>query len=74
MLIQEIGKKIKSRRKALKITQPDLAQLAKVATNTLYKIERGKANPTMDIIEKITDILGLEVKLEVKKIINKPNS
>ena len=74
MLIQEIGKKIKSRRKALKITQPDLAQLAKVATNTLYKIERGQANPTMDIIEKITDILGLEVKLEVKKIINKPNS
>ena len=72
MLIQEIGKKIKLRRKALKITQPDLAQLAKVATNTLYKIERGQANPTMDIIEKITDILGLEVKLEIKKIINKP--
>ena len=70
MLGEVIGKSIKFRRKALRITQPDLAQLAKVATNTLYKIERGQANPTMDIIEKITDVLGLEVKLEVKKIIN----
>ena len=68
MLIKDIGQDIKSRRKALKITQPHLAQLAKVATNTLYKIERGQANPTMDIIEKITDVLGLELKLKVKKL------
>ena len=74
MLIKEIGKSIKLRRKALKITQPDLAQLAKVATNTLYKIERGQANPTMDIIEKVTGVLGLEIKLEVKKITNKSAS
>ncbi len=71
MLIQEIGKSIKQRRKALKITQPNLAQLAKVATNTLYKIERGQANPTIDILEKITDVLGLDVKLEVKKVLTK---
>lgn len=71
MLVQQLGKSIRLRRKALKITQPDLAQLAKVATNTLYKIERGQANPTMDIIEKITDVLGLEVKLEVKSVLNK---
>lgn len=71
MLVQEIGKRIRLRRKALKITQPNLAQLAKVSTNTLYKIERGQSNPTIDIIEKITDVLGLELKLEVKKIINK---
>ncbi|MEO8961341.1 MAG: helix-turn-helix domain-containing protein [Ginsengibacter sp.] len=71
MLVQEIGKSIRLRRKALKITQPDLAQLAKVSTNTLYKIERGQANPTIDILEKITEVLGLELKLEVKKIINK---
>jgi transcriptional regulator with XRE-family HTH domain len=71
VLVHEIGKSIKLRRKALKITQPDLAQLAEVATNTLYKIERGQANPTLDIIEKITDVLGMEIKLEVRKNINK---
>jgi DNA-binding phage protein len=37
----------------------------------LYKIARGQANPTLDIIEKITDVLGMEIKLEVKKNINK---
>ena len=74
MLNIEIGNQIKSRRKALKITQPLLAQLANVATNTLYKIERGQANPTMDILEKITKVLGLEFKLEVKKqLINLPD-
>jgi transcriptional regulator with XRE-family HTH domain len=71
VLVKEIGKGIKLRRKALKITQPHLAQLAEVATNTLYKIERGQANPTLDIIEKITDVLGMEIKLEVKKNNNK---
>ena len=74
MLNVNIGTQIKSRRKSLKITQPLLAQLANVATNTLYKIERGQANPTMDILEKITKVLGLEFKLEVKKqLINLPD-
>jgi len=63
-----IGKTIKERRKALKITQPDLADLAKISVNTLYKIERGEANPTIDILERILEVLGLEMKLEAKKI------
>ena len=63
MLNVNIGTQIKSRRKSIKITQPLLAQLANVATNTLYKIERGQANLTMDILEKITKVLGLEIKL-----------
>ncbi|MBX3240961.1 MAG: helix-turn-helix transcriptional regulator [Chitinophagaceae bacterium] len=67
MSVEDIGMTIRQRRKALKITQPNLAQLAKVATNTLYKIERGQTNPTLDIIEKIADVLGMELKLEVKR-------
>lgn len=69
MLIKEIGAAIKKRRKALKITQPHLAALAGVSVNSLYKIERGEANPTLDLIEKIAEVLGLEIKLEVKKTI-----
>jgi len=68
MLVKSLGKTIRNRRNALKITQPDLASLAKISVNTLYKIERGKANPTIDIIEKITNVLGLELKLETRKI------
>lgn len=68
MLSEDIGKAIKERRKALKITQPDLADLARISVNTLYKIERGEANPTIDILEKIVEVLGLQINLEAKKI------
>jgi transcriptional regulator with XRE-family HTH domain len=68
MLDTRIGEAIKKRRNSLKITQPDLADLAKISINTLYKIERGEGNPTLNILEKIVDVLGLELKLEVKQI------
>ena len=68
MLVKTLGKAIQQRRKALKITQSHLAELAGISVNSLYKIERGEANPTLDLIEKITGVLGLEVKLEVKKV------
>jgi y4mF family transcriptional regulator len=68
MLIRDIGTAIKKRRKALRITQPHLADLAGISVNSLYKIERGEANPTLDLVGKIADVLGLEIKLETKKI------
>ena len=67
MTISEFGEQIKYRRKVLRITQPDLAEMAGISINTLYKIERGQANPTVQILTKIADILGLELKLEVKQ-------
>jgi len=65
-----IGESIKSRRKALRVTQPELAELAGVSVNTLYKIERGQANPTLDTLEKIANILGMEMCLQVKNLQN----
>ena len=41
MLGPIIGQTIKQPRKELGITQPDLAELASVSKNTLYKLERG---------------------------------
>jgi y4mF family transcriptional regulator len=66
MLVTNIGKAIRNRRKELGITQPHLAELANVSTNTLYKLERGQGNPSLDILEKLTEVLGMELKLEVK--------
>lgn len=68
MSVQDIGDAIKERRKALKITQPHLSALAGISVNSLYKLERGTGNPTLELIEKIADVLGMEIKLEVKKI------
>jgi len=67
MLINTIGQSIKNRRKELRITQPHLAELAQISTNTLYKLERGQGNPSLVILNKLADVLGMELKLEVKK-------
>ncbi len=67
MWVKELGIVIKNRRNALRITQPYLAELAQISVNTLYKLERGEANPTLDVLEKLADVLGLELKIEVKK-------
>ena len=62
-----IGKTIQQRRKELKITQSSLAELAEISINTLYKIERGEANPTLEVLKKIADVLGLALTLITKK-------
>ena len=63
----ELGQIIRTRRKALKITQPRLAELAQVNINTVLRLEKGTANPTLDVLLKIADILGLELKMEIRK-------
>jgi len=65
-----IGKSIRSRRKALRVTQHLLAELAGISVNTLYKIEREQANPTLETLTKIVDTLGMELCLRIKNLEN----
>jgi transcriptional regulator with XRE-family HTH domain len=66
MLVHEIGLAIKNRRKELKINQPYLAELAGISLNTLYKLERGQGNPSLEVLNKLAAVLGMEITLEVK--------
>lgn len=68
LLRATIGEQIRLRRKELMITQPNLADIAGVSVNTLYKIERGQANPTVEVLGKILDVLGLEISVGVKQL------
>jgi y4mF family transcriptional regulator len=70
MIVETLGKIIRNRRKELSITQPHLAELAKVSTNTLYKLERGQGNPSLEVLNKLVEVLGMELILEVKKTID----
>jgi len=49
------------------VTQNHLAELAGVGLRTLKAIESGKGNPTFETLNKLADVLGMELKLEVKK-------
>src|SRR3954451_7813883 len=63
MTPQEIGQKVRTRRKLLRLRQRDLAELAGVTLRGLTDLERGQANPTLKQFAKIADVLGLEVNL-----------
>lgn len=66
MPIQEIIKIIKERREELGVTQEQLADLAEIGLRTLKNIESGKGNPTLLTLVKVIDVLGLEIKIDVK--------
>lgn len=63
-----IIKQIKERRKVLAISQEILAEISGVGLRTLKQFESGKGNPTLETLQKMCDVLGLEIKLEVKTI------
>ena len=64
---EELVKVLKDRREALKVNQEYLAELSGVSLRTLKAIESGKGNPTFDTLNKLAEVLGMELKLEVKK-------
>ncbi|WP_418859123.1 helix-turn-helix domain-containing protein [Segatella sp.] len=66
MKIQEV---MILQRKALGITQQDLADMSEVAISTIKQIESGKGNPSLSTVEKIMDILGMEVKYEIRQTV-----
>lgn len=68
MHFSELIKTIKERREALKVTQEGLAELSGVGLRTLKQFESGKGNPTLSTLQKLSDVLGLEVCLKIKNI------
>lgn len=62
-----IGRTIQSRRKARKIAQEQLADIAGISPRTLRDIEKGIANPELETLLKICHVLGMEIKIEVIK-------
>jgi transcriptional regulator with XRE-family HTH domain len=64
----DIIKTTKERREALQVTQEKLAELSGVGLRTLKQFESGKGNPTLHTIQKISEVLGMELCLKVKNI------
>ena len=58
---------LKVRREQLGVTQEQLAELADVALRTIKALDSGKGNPTVSTLMKLADVLGMELKLEVRK-------
>ena len=63
----EIAKEMITRRDILGITQEQLADLSQVGMKTIYKLEQGIGNPSINTVEKVLDVLGLELTIKLKK-------
>lgn len=68
MHFEGLVKAIKARREALQVTQETLAELSGVGLRTLKQFESGKGNPTLLTVQKIADVLGLELCLKLKDV------
>lgn len=62
----DIGHTIKARRKELGLTQNTLALLSQVGINTIVSIERGSKSPSIETLTKVADVLGLDLRLEIR--------
>lgn len=66
MTNEEIVRSIKARKNILAVNQEYLAELTGVGIATLKRFESGKGNITLNNLQKIADVLGLEIRLEIK--------
>ena len=68
MNIGEIADYIVRRRKTLKISQRELAELSGISLHSLSNLESGKGNPTLESLLKVADTLGVTITAGVKRI------
>jgi y4mF family transcriptional regulator len=64
----DIGKIVQERRNELGLKQQDLAEMADVTIKSIYTIENNKGNPTIDVLSKVFNVLGLEIKVQIKSV------
>ena len=67
MHLNNLIQTIKERREMMRVTQETLAELSGVGLRTLKQFESGKGNPTLLTIQKLADVLGMEICLQLKK-------
>lgn len=56
-----IGGKIQARRKAMGLSQEDLAQLTGVSRQSVTKWETGQSAPDLDRLVEVSDVLGVSL-------------
>ena len=68
MNTHEIGKIIQERRDFLNLTQKDIAEIAGITFKSISEIELGIRNPSVNTLNKILEVLGLELSVQIKSM------
>lgn len=59
----EIARRIRDERKALRLTQQQLADLAGLSDRTVRVIEKGGTSASIGALMSVLDVLGLEIEV-----------
>lgn len=60
----DIGKAVRARRKAIKMTQADAAGLSGVGIRFLSELENGKPTLEIDKVLKVASVMGFDILME----------
>ena len=60
--MDELGRDIRARRKALRLNQRDLADLSGASERFIRDLEAGKASVRLDKVTAVLSALGLELR------------
>jgi transcriptional regulator with XRE-family HTH domain len=68
MNLTEMGQFLKHRREFFGLRQEDVAEMSGIAIRTIHLIESGTGNPSFATLEKLAEVLGMELLLQVKTV------
>lgn len=63
----DIGNIIRNRRQTIRTTQQTLSEMSGVSVRMIKAIEGGYANPSVATLEKILNVLGLQLAIVDKQ-------
>lgn len=66
-LQRELGDRLLERRLALGYSQRELAEKTGTSQNRIYLIESGEANPTLDTLERLAEVLGVRLSVDLRE-------
>ena len=71
---KELATLIRMHRKAAKLTQLQLAELAGVGKTVVFDIEKGKETVKLSTLRKILNVLNIEIQLTSSLLDNQRNT
>jgi transcriptional regulator with XRE-family HTH domain len=65
-LQEQLASQIPRKRKLQNLTQNELAKIVGTSQTAIARIEKGRGNPTLDLVQRLSDALELELALFVR--------
>ena len=66
-VLMNLSQELRVRREQLGVTQEYLAGLSGVGLRTIKSFESGKANPRLETLTKLSEVLGMELVWIIRK-------